>query len=281
MSTPRLYRLALMAYPADYRAARAPEFVATLADGDEERGRPSLREAAALIGRGAAMRARRYQRPDWLLAAAAALVLLALLGAFTWAERPFLFRGHVGGYMTDGPGIWWTLALGVAAYVAVAALFFRAAESGRRRGIAPLLAAPLALLVFATPGRLFWSGIPSPEAVVDHVVWMARAIYLNDTITMPAALAAVAATWIALRLLSLLAAEARRRALSICLALPAAVAIAQSWLRPSLGTGTPRSFTDGYAQTAFADLGSATLLASVALVLALAALWPARRQPQL
>ena len=150
MTTPRRYRLALLAYPASYRADRGPELVATLAEGDEERGRPSLRESAALVRRGIAMRARRLERPDWLLAAAAALALLALLGAFTWAERPFLFRGNAGGFMTDGPGVWWALALGVAAYVAVAALFFDAAETPRRRRIAALLAAPLALVIFAT-----------------------------------------------------------------------------------------------------------------------------------
>lgn len=281
MRIPRRYRLALLAYPAAYRADRGPELAATLAEGDEERGGPSLRESAALVMGGVAMRARNLERPDWLLAAAAALVLVALLGAFTWAERPFLFRGDVGGYMTDGPGVWWSLALGVAAYVAIAALFFGAAETSRRRRTAALLAAPLALLIFATPGRLFWAGFPSPEAVIDHAVWIAQAVYLNETITLPTALAAVAASWIALRVIGSLATETRRGVLSICLALLAAVAIAQSWLRPELGTDIPRSFTEGYAQSAFADLGSAALLASVAMVLALAALWPARPKPRL
>ena len=273
MTTPRRYRLALLAYPASYRADRGPELVATLAEGDEERGRPSLRESAALVRRGIAMRARRLERPDWLLAAAAALALLALLGAFTWAERPFLLRGDAGGFMTDGPGVWWALALGVAAYVAVAALFFGAAETPRRRRIAALLAAPLALVIFATPGRLFWPGFPGPEAVVDHVSWMAQAIWLNETITLPTALAAVAATWVGLRVLASLRADTRRRALGIGLALPAAVAIAQSWLRPDLASG--------YAQSAFADLGFAALLAAGAMVLALAALLPARPEQRL
>ncbi len=47
--TPRRYRLALLAYPASYRADRGPELVATLAEGDEERGRPSVHESAALV----------------------------------------------------------------------------------------------------------------------------------------------------------------------------------------------------------------------------------------
>ena len=175
--------------------------------------------------------------------------------------------------MTDGPGVWWALALGVAAYVAVAALFFGAAETPRRRRIAALLAAPLALVIFAAPGRLFWPGFPGPEAVVDHVSWMAQAIWLNETITLPTALAAVAATWVGLRVLASLRADTRRRALGIGLALPAAVAIAQSWLRPDLASG--------YAQSAFADLGFAALLAAGAMVLALAALLPARPEQRL
>jgi hypothetical protein len=281
VTTPRRYRLALLAYPAAYRAERGPEILATLADGDDERGHPSLREAGALVGRGITMRARKLERPDWLLAAAAALVLAALLGAFTWAERPFLFRGDVGGYMWDPPGVWVTLALGVTAYVAIAALFFGAAETRRSRRITALLAAPFALLLFATPGRLFWPGFPGPEAVLDHVRWMASAVYHNDTITIPTALAAVAATWISLRLIGSLAAETGRRVLSIALALAAAVAIGQAWVRPDLGSDIPRPAMEGYAQSAFADLGIAALLASLAVVLALAALWPARPKPRL
>jgi hypothetical protein len=281
MRIPRLYRLALIAYPAAYRAERGPELAATLADGDDERGHPSLREAAALVGRGVSMRTRRLERADWLLAAAAALVLIALLGAFTWAERPFLFRGDVGGYLWEPPGVWLTLALGLAAYVPIAALFFGAADTPRRRRIAALLAAPFALLLFATPGRLFWAGFPGAEALLEHVRWTASAVYLNDTITIPTALAAVAATWISLRLIGWLAAEGRRRVLSIWLALAAAVAIGESWLRPDLGADVPRPAMEGYAQSAFADLGFAALLAAFALALALAALWPARPKPRL
>ena len=69
MSTPRLYRFALRAYPAAYRAERAPELMATLAEGDAERGGPSLREAASLVRRGIALRVRPLGVPDWLLVA--------------------------------------------------------------------------------------------------------------------------------------------------------------------------------------------------------------------
>jgi hypothetical protein len=63
MSAPRRYSWALRAYPAGYRAQRAHELLATLADGDDDRDRPSGREAAALTYRGLAIRARMAGSP--------------------------------------------------------------------------------------------------------------------------------------------------------------------------------------------------------------------------
>lgn len=281
MRTPRRYRLALLAYPPAYRADRGPELEATLAEGDEQRGRPSLREAAALVWRGIAMRAGTLQRPDWLLVAAAALSLLALLGGFTWAERRFLFRGEVAAWATDGPGLWWALALGVVAYVALAATLFGVLDNRRRRRVVAALAAPLALGFFTLPESVFAAAFRGPQAILDHITWRATAIFMNWEITVPMALAAVAATWVALGVLGGLAYDTRRRVLSICLALPASVAIAQTWLRPDLDVDAPRSVTEGYAQSAFSDLGFAAFLTSAGLVLALAALLPARPKPRL
>jgi hypothetical protein len=122
MSAPRRYRLALLAYPGAYRAARAPELLATLAEGDDERGHASMREAAALVRCGFATRALTHGPADWPLAAAAALALTALLGGFTWAQRRFVPRDDVTVFMSDGPGTWLALALGLGAYVALAAL---------------------------------------------------------------------------------------------------------------------------------------------------------------
>jgi hypothetical protein len=119
MSAPRRYRLAIRAYPAAYRMARGPELLATLTEGDQERGRPSLREAAALVHRGLAMRACMLTLPDWLLVAAAVLPLIALVGGFTWSERIFLFEGEAAAILTTGAG-WWSFALGLAAYVVLA-----------------------------------------------------------------------------------------------------------------------------------------------------------------
>ena len=268
MNTPRLYRLALMAYPADYRATRAPEFVATLADGDDERGHPSLREAAALAGRGISMRARRLERPDWLLTAAAMLPLVAVIGGFTWAERVFVGSA----ILTTWPG-WWGFAMGVAAYVVLAAVLFDALASRRRRRIAAVLAAPVAFLFFTAPGNLFNAGIPGLGTVFDYAVWSVEATFVNRSETLPALLAAMGASWVALEALSRLSASGRRRALGVVLAALAAIAVAKSFSRPDLPAE--------YAQSAFADLGAAALLAALSVPLALAALWPTRPKPRL
>jgi hypothetical protein len=266
--TPRRYRVALLAYPAAYRAARGPELVATLAEGDEERGGPSLRESAALVGRGITMRARMVDRPDWLLIAAAFLPLVAVVGGFTWAERVFTDSA----ILTTGPG-WWGFAMGVAAFVALAVLLFAAHETARRRRITALLAGPLAFLVFSAPGNLFNGGVPSPGSVLDYAVWSVEAAFVNRTHTLPAIVAAMLGTWLALKVLARLTPQARRRVLSLVLAALGAVAVAQSLIRPDLPAE--------YAQSALADLGGAAMLAAVAVPLALAALLPSRPKPRL
>jgi hypothetical protein len=54
----RLYRVALRVYPACYRAARADEILATLAEGQGERVLPRAGELAALVRAGLAERNR-------------------------------------------------------------------------------------------------------------------------------------------------------------------------------------------------------------------------------
>ena len=273
MSTPRLYRLALRTYPAAYRAERAPELMATLAEGDAERGGPSLREAASLVRRGIALRARPLGVPDWLLVGAAALVMVAFVGGFTWAERVFLFRGEAAAFATDGPGLWSALALGVDAYVALAVLLFGVLESPRRIRVTAALATPVALAVFIAPGAILRAGLSSPEELLDRIVWMAEAGFRNWTHTLPAAIAAMVGTWAALKVLARLSPDTRRRALSMILASLGAVAVTQSWLRPDLPAE--------YGQSAFADLGTAAFLAAIAMLLALGALMPRHAKPQL
>jgi hypothetical protein len=268
MRTPRRYRLALLAYPRVYRAERAPELLATLAEGDTERGRPSMHEAAALVRRGVAMRGRMLAGPDWLLVAAAVLPLIAMVGGFTWAEDHFVDTA----ILTTGPD-WWSFAMGVAAYAVLAVLLFDALRSPRRRRIAALLAAPVAFLLFTAPGNLFNAGIPTVTAVLDYAVWSVEATFHNRGSLLPAFIAAVVATLLALEVLARLASQIRRRLLSLVVAGLAAATVAKSWMRPDVPAE--------YANSAFADLGTAALLAALAVPLALAALWPARRQPRL
>lgn len=268
MSAPRRYRLALLAYPRAYRVKRAPELLATLAEGDEERGRASLREAAALVRRGVAMRARRHGAADWLLAAAAVLPLIAVAGGFTWAEHRFVDSA----ILTLSPG-WWGFAIGVAAYAVLAVLLFDALASPRRRRIAALLAVPVAFLVFTAPGNLFHEGIPPVTVVLDYAVSSVEAAFHNRGAFMPWCIAAVIATWLALEVLARLAPQIRRRALSLVLAGLAAATVTKSWMRPDVPAE--------YASSAVADLRTAALLTALAVPLALAALWPARRQQQL
>ena len=270
------YRAALHAYPSGYRRSRGPELVATLADGDDDRGRPSTREAAALTYRGLTMRAHVVASPGGLLIASAALLLLAVLGWFQWAERVFLFHGKAAAVGSDGPGWWLTLAIGLAAYLVLAAGPFRAAEDPRRRRAAVLLALPFAIAVFTTPGRIFYAGLPGWGTLVEFVEWAPDAVFLNWALTLPGCLGAVLVTWIALRALGGLAPLARQRALGAALVLPAAIAVAQAWHRPDLPAA--------YGRSAIADLGTATFIAAAGAALALVAIWrgrPRRASPPL
>ena len=80
MTPPRRYRIALRAYPGRYRKGRGDELLSTLADGDDERGRPSTREAVALGYRGLLQRGRIATSSDGLLVIAASLVLVTQAG---------------------------------------------------------------------------------------------------------------------------------------------------------------------------------------------------------
>lgn len=84
--TPCRYRVALWACPGTYRHERGSEILATLEDGDRDRGRPALREAAGLVLHGVSLR----------LAAPYATPLLAVLGvlALVAAVAPEGWWGH-------------------------------------------------------------------------------------------------------------------------------------------------------------------------------------------
>ncbi len=272
MRTPRRYRLALRAYPARYRTSRGAELLATLADGDDERGGPSSREAAALAYRGLTMRVGIAVSAEGLLVIAAAIVLLSLIGGFAWAERYLVPEDGVGvmfGFSGGPENLWWGAALGVCAYVAIAAVAFGAADSREARKRATLAAAPVALAVFLTPGRLIDVGLSHPAALPEFAWFMARSAFADWSLTLPMCLGAAAATWLALGLLSRLSTGARPPWLAAALAALTAWVVALTWHRPDFG--------GEYTRSAFADLQTGVFIAGLGVLMALAAL--ARAQP--
>lgn len=264
MTSARRYRAALLAYPTRYRRERAAELLATLADGDDDRGRPSTREAVALAYRGVAMRAHMTASPEGMTVAAAAVLLLAIVSGFGWAERVYLFRGEVAARGTDGPGLWWTLALAVATYVAIADGALGAADDPRRRRWAVWLALPLGLAVLSAPGAIVRWGITDPGGIAELVSWQAEALFHNRSLSVPMTLAAMAGTAVALPILGKLERPVRRTATGVALAGLGAVVVVRVWARPEL---------PGYAQSALADLRPAAFIAAAGTILALTALW--------
>lgn len=81
----RVYRLALLAYPAEYRRARGDEILATLEDMQAGERRPSARQAASLLAAGVGERGRAVTGADrsgvWAEGCALAALLLLLLAA--------------------------------------------------------------------------------------------------------------------------------------------------------------------------------------------------------
>lgn len=262
MKAPRRYRLALRAYPRGYQKRRGPELLATLADGDEDRGRASAREAAALVYRGMLERARIATSGEGLLVLAAGLVLFTMVFGLTWAERLYLFRGEVAAMGTDGPAQWSGAALLISAFTIIAAGPLRAQESARRRNLV-VGAFLVALLVWPAPGSIFKYGIPDPGALAEFMRWNFSAIYSNWQVSVPFAALTAAGTWIALRMLSRLRPAARGRALAAGLFAAGAVAVTQMATRPDL--------PPEYGRSAFADLGSAAVVTGLSMLLALLA----------
>jgi hypothetical protein len=273
MNSPLRYRLALRAYPSAYRRARGSELLATLADGDDDRGGRSAKEAAALVYRGLAMRAGNATSGGGLLVAASVVLLVALTGGFTWAERAFLFRGDVAAYGTDGPGLWLATAIVVVALAALTIGPSGAWDSPRRRRVALLLACPLTLGVFTTPARILYAGPSDWAAISEFLGHLPAAVYANWRLTAPASIAAVLGLAITLRALDRLPQPARPRALAAALVLLSATAVVQVWHRPDLPAE--------YGRSAFADLGAGAFVAVLGLLLAAIATWRMRpRSPR-
>jgi hypothetical protein len=265
----RRYRVALWAYPARYRTGRGRELLSTLADGDDDRGRPSTREALALAYRGLLERGRIAASGDGLLMIAATLVLFAMFAGLTWAERVWVMGGGVAAIGGDGPGQWAGVALTICAFAILAARPFRAVDSPRRRRVAATIAFFAALLIWSAPGALFKYSIPDAGAAVEFLRWNVTGIYHNWNLTLPFAATASAGTWLALKALSRLSEPARRRALAAGLFAAGAVAVTLTWARPD----TPAP----YGRSAFADLGAAVFVTATGMLLAVAASLRARR----
>jgi hypothetical protein len=268
----RRYRAALRAYPALYRKSRGRELLSTLADGDDERGRPSTREALALAYSGLVERGRIAASADGLLVIAATLVLFAMFAGLTWAERIWLLDGQVAAIGSEGPGPWVAVALTIPAFTILAAGPFHAVDSPRRRWIVAGSSFFAALLIWPAPGSLFKHSIPEVGEAVEFFRWTFAAIYSNRGLTLPYAAGASAGTWLALTVLSRLPRDARRRALAGGLVAAGAVAVTLTWARPD----TPAP----YGRSAFADLGAAVFVTAAGMLLALVASGrrgPARR----
>ena len=263
MTAPRRYRLALCAYPARYRTSRGAELLSTLADGDDDRGHASSREALALAYRGLLERGRIAVSADGLLVWAAALVLFAMFFGLTWAERVYLFRGEAAAMGTDGPGQWAAVALFVSAVTILAAGSFRAVESPRRRRIVAVIAFIVALIIWPAPGGVFKYSIPDAAELAEHLRFTFTGIYSNWALTLPFAATAAAGTWLALQLLSELPRSARRPALAAGLLATGAIAVILTWTRPDL--------VAPYGRDAFSDLGAAVFVTACGMLLALAA----------
>jgi hypothetical protein len=263
MTAPRRYRLALGAYPARYRRSRGAELLATLADGDDERGGPSTREALALAYSGLLERSRIALSANGLLVIAATLVLFAMFAGLTWAERIWVMDGEVAAIGGDGPGQWAGVALTIGAFAILAAGPLHAVDDARRRRVAAVLAFFAALLIWPAPASVFKYSIPSAGELGEFLRWNIAGIYSNWELTLPFAAPASAGTWVVLKALSTLSEAARRRALAAGLFAAGAVAVALTWARPD--TSAP------YGQSAFADLGAAVFVTAAGMLLALVA----------
>jgi hypothetical protein len=256
MRAPRRYRLAVFAYPSAYREARGRELLATLADGDDDRGGPSTREAAALAYRGLQQRAGIAVSCEGLLAIAAVIVLLTAIFGLTWVERTFLLDGQVAASYWSGPDRWWAVALVTCAFTALAAGPLRAAEDRRRRRRAALLTFPLALLVLNGPLGVFVHIVPSPGDLAEYLVANVDGIWSNRSSTVPNAAVVAAGTWLLLTVVAELRPAARVPVLAAMLAVVSVAAVVATWDRPQL---------------AFADLGTGVFATALAALLALAA----------
>jgi hypothetical protein len=263
MSAPRRYRLALRAYPARYRTGRADELLSTLADGDDERGGASTREALALAYRGLLERGRIAISGDGLLAMAAGLIVVAMLFRLSWGDSVIRFdRGSITGW-NMGPGMWGEAALLASACTILAAGPGRAVDDGRRRKLAAWAVFFVALIAWGGPAGIFKYVLPGPGELAVYVWTNLTGIASEWQTSIPFAGATAAVTWLALTGISHLTAPARRIALAAGMASTGVLAIVLTLAQ----SGPPP--IDGHE--AITSLGTAPFVTGASILLALAA----------
>jgi hypothetical protein len=274
MTAPLRYRVALRAYPPSYRKGRGAELLSTLADGDDERGHPSTREALALAYRGLLQRGRIATSGDGLLVIAASLVLVLMLFNLSWGDSVMPVDPGITIGWNLGPGTWVEAALLASACTVLAAGPGRAVDDPRRRRNAAAAVFVLALIAWAGPGGIFNYVLPGPGQLADYVGSNLAGVVANWHTTVPFAAATAAATWLALITVSRLRPATRRSALAGLMVgtgvLAIAITVAQAGPQPidghDVNTGTE----------AIRTLGAALFVAGASVLLALAA----SRRPQ-
>jgi hypothetical protein len=261
--------MALRAYPGRYRNDRGDELLSTLADGDDERGRASTREALALGYRGLLQRGRIASSSDGLLVIAAFLVLVVMLFNLSWGDSVTRLHPVIIVGWNLGPGAWVEAALLASACTVLAAGPGRAVNDPRRRRIATAAVFFLALIAWAGPGGIFKYALPGPGELADYLGNSVAGIVANWHATVPFAAATAAATWLALTALSRLRPAARRTALATLMAATGVLAIVLTVTQAG-----PQPI-DGHqpvtGREAANTLGAALFVTGASILLALAA----------
>jgi hypothetical protein len=267
MTAPRRYRIALRAYPARYRGGRGAELLSTLADGDDERGHPSTREALALAYRGLLQRCRIATSGDGLLVIAASFVLVLMLFNLSWGDSVMRLQPGITVGWNLGRGTWAEAALLASACTVLAAGPGRAVDDPRRRRIATAAVFFLALIAWAGPAGIFNYVLPGPGELADYVGNSVAGIVANWHATLPFAAGTAAATWLALTAISRLRPATRRTGLA---SLMAATGVLSIVLTVTQAGPQPIDGNDALpGREAMKTLGAALFVTSASILLAL------------
>lgn len=221
----RAYRLALRAYPADYRRERGPEILATLAEMQDGRSMPDAREFGGLVAAGMGERGRRVTGGDragmWAEGCALGALLLLLLAATAsaYALSWDIWYGRLGIGWPIGDYAPTPLAAAGLARVLTATLLPLAAAFAICRGRRLVaMVAPLAATALYLSGMVGFAGAVGYQTWTPGQSWLENA-YRLGTATFLAAPAAL--LWVAGRSG---VRPAARRSLA-WLALPAVLAV--------------------------------------------------------